>query len=338
MKLQRLDPPPDAAGAIAPVLTALADRFLARAHEIERALRRSGATVPDLSVREAFAAAFWQMVNGVERAVGGRPSGELPRERRDLLAAVGPLLWRSEPIYRSFFKPHGYAGDYRTIELMYDLEERPGENPTQPAIVNCLDYAYSTIHSVRAVWDRRHRLHRLLMDEYDARGGSLAVLDIACGGARYVRDFLCEAPRADGVRVTLVDQDPAAVEFVRRRALAGWERSARAVHLPISRIESLPGRDRFDVVICSGLFDYLPEEPARHLAGHLAGLLASGGVFVLTNFRSGEPSAFCKDWFGEWPIVYRDEDEVRGLFPSGCDVALEHSCNRSLVFGFCRVP
>jgi extracellular factor (EF) 3-hydroxypalmitic acid methyl ester biosynthesis protein len=276
------------------------------------------------------------LVREVERAVDGQPSSAWPVERRMLLEEIGPVLWRSAPIARSFFKPHGYAGDYRIIEMMYDLEAAAGGDPTQPALVNCLDHFYSTLHSVRGVWERRHRLARLLREQYERRRGTLRVLDVACGGSRYARDFLESAgPDAD-VRITLIDQDACAVEYVRRQALARWSGRVEAVSLPIARVGELVRDRRFDVVISSGLFDYLDQPTATGYAHLLFECLAPGGVLGITNFHREDPSAFCKDWFGDWQLVLRDESEVRSLFPEVGQTTLDRSGDGSLIMAFCE--
>ena len=54
-----------------------------------------------------------------------------------------------------------------------------------------------------------HWLSGLLEEELN-KTGALKVLDIACGGARYIRDFLESAENTCNISVTLLDQDPAA--------------------------------------------------------------------------------------------------------------------------------
>jgi SAM-dependent methyltransferase len=310
--------------------------FVEYATSLEKQLRRIGVTVPAREVRQEFAAEFWKLVCAVEQTVDGRESASLPEARRALLEVVGPVLWRSQSMYRSFFKPYGYTGDYRVIELMYALEAEPGEDPTQPALVNCIDYAVSTIHSVQSLWERRHRLHRLLREEYDRKDGQLSVLDVACGGARYLRDFLVALPDDSRVDVTVIDQDAAAVEYARRVTLAPWAGRVRSLCAPISRLGEATNGTKHDVVICSGLFDYLSADKGRAMAESLYDHVAPGGVLALTNYRTGEPSAFCKDWFGDWQLVYRTDEEVRELFPSRAHVTTTRSANDSLIYGFAR--
>src|SRR5688572_14643023 len=81
---------------------------------------------------------------------------------------------------------------------MYDVEAGAGDDPTQPAIVNCLDYTLTTIHSGQSVWERR-RWFAALLQRALAANPQLRILDVACGGSRYTRDFLTGAPDPGGL-------------------------------------------------------------------------------------------------------------------------------------------
>ena len=147
---------------------------------------------------------------------GGTVDDSVRAQCRDIL---GGWLFRSRYFNRSFHKPHGYAGDFMIIEWIYDLETDGCEDPAQPGIVNCLDYLYSTIHAVVSVQQRRRWFSRLLHAETRPGRRSLRVLDVACGGARYIRDFLAATDDASGMQITLVDQDVAALAYCRTRSL-----------------------------------------------------------------------------------------------------------------------
>jgi extracellular factor (EF) 3-hydroxypalmitic acid methyl ester biosynthesis protein len=171
---------------------------------------------------------------------------------------IHPWLLRSRFWSRAYLKPQGFAGDYRMVEWMYDLEEDSCDDPTQPAIVNCLDSAMKSVHCVQAVWHRRWWFRVLIEQVQNRLDRPVRVLDIACGGSRYCRDFLDLHP--DRLELTVVDQDPSAIAYVH-----SWldSRSRDRHRLLCSPVKSLPEllpvwreRGAFDVVISTGLFDY----------------------------------------------------------------------------------
>ena len=297
---------------------------------IDRQLRREGQTVPSLEVKQDVARLFWSFVQQVAE-VEAQAGIDLTL-RGQCRNIVGPWLWRSRFFNRSYHKPHGFAGDFRIIEWIYDIETDRCDDPAQPGIVNCLDYVYQTIDAVIGVQQRRRWFVRLLHAERERLGGELRVLDVACGGARYIRDFLESGRDVSAVQVTLVDQDPAALAFCRTRSLVPWMARIETRSDSIVKLaDQLRGRE-FDVIISSGLFDYLNETIARHVLSHMASLLAPGGVVAISNFHPSNPSRLVTDWLVDWPLIHRDDGQCAALFPPELTVATDRSENRALCY------
>lgn len=304
--------------------------------DTDRGMRRSGTTVPSAELKEEVASRFWDLVRAIDRLDGvGEDMSLLRSQCRDIL---GTWLFRCRFFNRSYHKPHGYAGDFRMIEWMYDLEGDPCADPTQPGIVNCLDHVFATLPCVHSVWERRHWLAQLLRAEYRRCGGRLRVLDVACGGARYIADFLSSLPDASGVELTLVDQDPAALEYCRTVSLSHWEPQLMARCLPIHRLAVTPSGGPFDMVISAGLFDYLDTAAGAGLLTHLVGMTAPGGVTAVANFHPADPSRNVRDWLGDWSLIHRDEAGLAALFPEPAWVATSRSENGALSFALARCP
>jgi len=310
---------------------------------LDRDLRATGTTVPDDDSKRGLMQQFWSFIGviaGHDGALGGaRPA--LMRRCREIL---GPWLFRSRTWNRAYYKPHGYAGDFLMIEWVYDLERDGCDDPTQPGIVNCLDHLMTTLHGARSLWERRRWFLRLLRHEHERRGGRLRILDVAAGGARYIRDFLDGAagppPDPGRVEITLCDQDPAALAFCRLRSLAPWLDRVVTRAAPITRLPGrLPPGAAFDVVIAAGLFDYLRDRVAAAVLAQLASLLAPGGVLAFSNFHPLDPSRAVKDWLMDWPLVYRDEAACARLFPATLgDGATARATTGALCYASARAP
>ena len=290
-------------------------------------------TIPSLVEKEQITVAFWDFVAVVEAAAA---EGHVPETAVSQCREIaGAWLFRSRLWSRAYLKPHGYAGDFRMVEWMYDLETDACADPSQPAIVNCLDHLMRGVHSVVSVWQRRHWFSGLLRQEYERRGGALRVLDIAAGGARYVRDFLQSVTPGPGLEVTLLDQDAAAIAFCRQE-LVPWSDRVRFLCTPIRDVAASLKDDDFDVIISAGLFDYLDDGAARHLLAHLATLLSPGGTVAFSNFHPGDPSRKVKEWLVDWPLVFRNESQCAALFPQDHDVEITLSGNEALVLASAR--
>jgi nitronate monooxygenase len=310
---------------------AITGEFCKQMQTIERQLNRIASRIPPQETKLEVTDAFWKMLKALEVVNKAAEPKELEELKETAREKAGVWLWRSPCMNRSRFKPHGHSGDYKMIEMMYDLEEGAGNDPTQPGIVNCLEYAFSTVHSVVGVWDRRVWLKELLVKRY-AKKGSLKVLDVACGGAKYIMDFLEQvSPSSAGVEITLIDQDPTAIYFAREVSLAKWRDSVNAIVMPMGKVKNHVSDARYDVIICSGMFDYLNVSSARSLISSFFARLTPGGTVAITNFHKEDASALCKEWFADWKIVFRDEMEVRDLFPSDANVDVRVTENGSLI-------
>jgi 2-polyprenyl-3-methyl-5-hydroxy-6-metoxy-1,4-benzoquinol methylase len=313
-------------------------KFAACVEQADRELRRAGAEPPVAKLKATCAAAFWSMMGVIDRADASGHNGDAAALREECRALVGPWLFRSRYFNRSYHKPHGYAGDFRMVEWMYDLEEDPCEDATQPGLVNCLDHVFSTVHSVCSVWERRHRFAALLEQECRRNGGKLRILDVACGGARYIRDFLSRLEDTSGVEVTLVDQDPAAIAYCRTQSLRPWASRLTTQSAPIKRLSDVLPAGSYDVVLSAGLFDYLDAGQGKVLLSHLVALTAPGGVTAVANFHVQDPSRTVKEWLVDWPLVLRDEAALAALFPDPSSVEAVQSENKALVYALARKP
>ena len=133
---------------------------------------------------------FWDRLIPALAHVDAELSGaELVGARRDIQEVLNPWLLRSGLWARSWLKPHGFRGDYRMVEWMYELEQDSCARADQPAAGNLLDGLFRSVHSVQTVWHRRAWFAQLTARH--GRGGqAVRVLDIASGRSRYVREVI----------------------------------------------------------------------------------------------------------------------------------------------------
>jgi extracellular factor (EF) 3-hydroxypalmitic acid methyl ester biosynthesis protein len=286
---------------------------------IHLAARREARSLPRAEEHAAAARGFRDTMRACSDAEAGLEADELTALRALVREQLNPWLLRSRYWNRAYVKPHGYAGDFRMLEWIYDLEDSDCADPLQPAVVNVLDRLFADLHSAHAVWRRRAWFARLVRDRRRRSSRPLRILDIACGGSRYLRDEM------DGrLDVTFLDQDPAALTFVEQWLPAG--RTARLLCAPVRALPDLlaPG-EQFDLVLSTGLFDYLPDADGAALAAQMCALRAPGGSAVICNFAPSDPSRAVTDWICDWPLIYRDAAQLRGLFAEHTRVRLEHS-------------
>ncbi len=312
--------------------TIAAQQFVELLAALDRGARRQRRTIPTMRERRALLTEFWVgLVETLERVECCLHESELQRARCDVRAILNPWLLRSRHWDRSYVKPHGYAGDFRMLEWMYDLEIEDCADPTLPLVVNLLDELFRSVHSVRAVWHRRAWFAAAITAQLNATDGPIQLLDVACGGSRYLRDVI-DRHGGETLRVTFVDQDPTALSFVESwlppAALAG----SRRICAPVRRLsEAMPGGP-FDLVIATRLFDYLENQPARELLGDMAALTRPGGAVAICNFAPDDRSRVVRSWIADWQLIYRTAEHLRTLFPTELVPSLSRSPDGSLIY------
>jgi SAM-dependent methyltransferase len=302
-------------------------------------------TVPTAEERETVGSTFWQTVREFE-VIDRRASGS---ERACCAAAarevLHPWLLRSDYWSRSYLKPHGRVDDFRTLEWIYDIEGDPCADPTKPVVVNLLDYLYRTVQSVRAVWHRRRWYTELVGELLEARRarGPVRILDLACGGSRYVRDVLNSVTYDGCAELTFLDEDPAALMFIRSWLPSHLRATTRLICSPVQHLrklildstsETFAG---FDLVISTRLFDHLAPGPARKLLLEMSLLARPGGLVAVSNFTPDDESRIVKDWIVEWPLNYRSVSAVRDLMPAGHSVGFDRSPDGGLLHALLSV-
>ena len=299
---------------------------------------REGRTIPTAGEVEVIQQPFWEdLIPALAEVEGSLPDAELALARSEVRAVLNPWLLRSHFWARSFLKPHGYAGDFRMLEWMYDLEHDDCTDVTQPAVVNILDGLYRSVHSVQAVWHRRRWFADLIAAPLAMGAAPIRVLDVACGGSRYLRDAIGTCP-AGRVGATFVDQDPAALSFVDTWLAESINHTFARICAPVRKLPGLLpvagdlDARGFDVVLSTGLFDYLPQPAARELLSHMAALIRPGGSVAICNFAPDDQSRAVKDWISDWPLIYRTQDELEALFPPELTPEISRSPDGGLIY------
>jgi extracellular factor (EF) 3-hydroxypalmitic acid methyl ester biosynthesis protein len=314
-----------------------AHTFVFELQSIDRRARREARTLPTQQEAATMRTIFWggliPAIADAEFALAPDAQDQLALKVRSMLA---PWLLRSKYWNRSLVKPHGYAGDYRMVELMYDLETASAADPCAPAVVNVLDSLFRSVHSVHAVWHRRAWFAGLIEAALTDVDRPLRVLDVACGGSRYVRDVI-DRRGPTAVHATFLDQDPAAVAHVASWLPTPAHPHARLLCAPIRDLPaSIPvaadPADGFDVVIATGVFDYLPDDTARGLLDHMCGLTRPGGAVAICNFAPADRSRLVKSWLVDWPLIYRTDVELAALFGVCADPRVTASPDGGLLY------
>jgi extracellular factor (EF) 3-hydroxypalmitic acid methyl ester biosynthesis protein len=248
-----------------------------------------------------------------------------------LRRVLWPYLMAGEFLRRSNLKPRGYAGDAEMMMMAY-------ENAYVGTYVfNQLMHKHGVeTRAAEAVRSRRRLVPRMLREAADRQAGAspgpFHVLSLAAGPASELEDIIRDAADARRFDVTLLDQDPFALDLARetvRRVEA-----ARGARLTVRYVQdsvrtmirtrdlgSALGRHHF--VYSMGLFDYLSTPVAQAVLAKTWAVVRPGGTLLVGNFHSSTPTRYHMAYWGDWSLWYRTEDAFLSL-ADGLDRASAH--------------
>jgi extracellular factor (EF) 3-hydroxypalmitic acid methyl ester biosynthesis protein len=298
------------------------------------------ADLPGRARRELDDDAFYELADPlIERMLGY--TAQLESEARDVApeltaihrayaqSALHPLLLRSPFVYRTYTKPLGYAGDY---EMVNQIINNPRQGPnTYFEIVN--------VGFLRARVAEAHRnridilvefLKKLARQAFEQKR-PFVITNVGCGPAVEIQRFIREFEHSDYLHFQLIDFSDTTLSYT-REALegvakeCGKEINIKYIHNSVHELIKSKNRDvdsnnlKSDAVYCAGLFDYLSDKVCARLLEYFSALTTSGGKILVTNVHRDNPErVFTMEHLLEWYLIYRDESDLKAVFPKTID-------------------
>jgi extracellular factor (EF) 3-hydroxypalmitic acid methyl ester biosynthesis protein len=154
------------------------------------------------------------------------------------------------------------------------------------------------------------------------------VLNLGCGPAHEVQQFLNDSHLANFAEFTLLDFNAETLAHTqtilegiknRQRLATPLKFEKKSVHHLLKeagRGVVRPVEDCYDFVYCAGLFDYLTDSVCRRLTGILYDWVVPGGTLVATNVDAMNPIQNIMDLIFEWHLIYRSNSQFARLAPS----------------------
>lgn len=235
-----------------------------------------------------------------------------------------PLVLCAPFPYRTFHKPLGYAGDYEMVNM---LLRDPLEGASLFAkMVNLwfLSQAPALAHRNRIIY-LRQRL-REEVQRVAGLGRRVRILNLGCGPAAEIQQFLAEEALCDQADFLLLDFNDETLEYTRQRleGLKGAHRRQTGLGFLKKSVHQLlkeagrpdPEAGCYDLVYCAGLFDYLSDRICQRLMNILYDQVAPGGLLISTNVDPSNPLRNGMEYLLEWHLIYRDQQQMKLLHPT----------------------
>ena len=229
-------------------------------------------------------------------------------------------------------KPRGYAGDYQLLDHICQNRtpgesRRVGSSDEPDRLGRAMDVFFQSQSAPCAVRNRyRDIAGHIVRHSAESADQPLRILSFGSGPAWEVNWSLEELTPAQIGRldVTLMDIDPAALEFCRdnigrSNAEAGEGKlpAVTTTRVNLGRFPRLKkvhaSLEKFDLVYCAGLFDYLPAEQFVDMLQSLWNLVDENGTLLAFNFSDNNPSRAYMEWIGNWYLLQRSAGQLSEL-------------------------
>lgn len=225
---------------------------------------------------------------------------------------------------RTNLKPRGYAGDSEMMRMVY-LNQFQG-NSTFEKLMHKFPLEQPGAQSVR---NRKKIvvdvLNKLKNTSHISSQQEINILSLACGPAVEIEDILASSENNDNYHFTLLDQDNIALGEA-ADLICGIEKKSNikvnvdyvhaSVRLMIANKKLRRKIGTYHFIYSLGLFDYLTQRVARAVLESLYQLLEPEGIIIIGNFHISNRSKCFLDYWLDWNLIHRNEDEFLNLLRS----------------------
>ena len=226
---------------------------------------------------------------------------------------------------RTFYKPLGYAGDYEMMNMIH--RNQPEGGSLYEKLIHFLLVSQWPAQSVR---NRVAHLKDQLLQETarTARAGRRArILNIGCGPAREVQDFLQETPLSNEADFVLLDFNEETLNHAGTQLNGLKSQLSRQTRIETRQVSvhqllrqsahqvHLASDPAYDLIYCGGLFDYLSEPTCQALVNLFYEWLRPGGKVVVANMNDSRPFRNFIEFVLDWQLIYRDSESMLALAP-----------------------
>jgi extracellular factor (EF) 3-hydroxypalmitic acid methyl ester biosynthesis protein len=251
------------------------------------------------------------------------PEELLPFHRTYAKRQLHPQLLCSPFAYRTYQKPLGYAGDYEMVNMI--LRDPLEGSSLFSKIVN------SWFLSQRPAEAHRNRiayLTKVIVKEtwrVACSGRPARIFNLGCGPAREVQNFLVKDDVSNDTSFVLLDFNDETLQHTKEvlEDLKGKlnrqtkiEVVKKSVH-QVLREEIKTGlhQQRYDLIYCAGVFDYLSDRICKRLMDIFYAMLEPGGLLVATNIDASNPSRYGMEYLLDWHLIHRNSTQLTTLIP-----------------------
>ncbi|MFO1487410.1 MAG: class I SAM-dependent methyltransferase [Verrucomicrobiota bacterium] len=289
--------------------------------------------------------AIGAMFERFECAAAAVPSGLIPAHQAFCRRQLHPLLLCCPFMNRIFTKPLGYAGDYEMMNMI--VRNEPEGESLFAKLLQTYILNQAPACAVRNRVDYFVRQFVTETSRVSARGRAANICSLGCGPAREVEKFMAEQALSHHARFRLLDANEETLAHTAQYLERVREKHERHTAIQVVKKPAqfllketacaTLGDEPFDLIYCSGLYDYLNDRVIKALNTRLYDRLRPGGILIVTNFDPYNPIRHIMEFLFDWFLIHRDGKQLAALAPahapaeqsavraelSGCNIFLE---------------
>lgn len=236
-----------------------------------------------------------------------------------------PLSLGSGFFERAYKKPLGYAGDYGLMLMLYEYKD------IGRTLFDKFFHRYAC--NEPAAIANRNRVDFLselafqrFMESKDSEQ-EFVITSVACGPAKELEAFIQKVKEIKSnraIKIICIDQESKALEHA-QNSLREATKGLKNINLVFVQEDAVIGflkNERLnnevndsDVIICAGLFDYLSKRVSEKLLEILTSKIRARGEIYIGNFSPDNPDQFSMEYFMEWKLIHRTEEQLLDLVP-----------------------
>jgi extracellular factor (EF) 3-hydroxypalmitic acid methyl ester biosynthesis protein len=228
--------------------------------------------------------------------------------------------------HRTYHKPGGYAGDYEMMNMIH--RNQPEGRSLYEKLIHFLLVSQWPAKSVR---NRIAHLGENILNETarTVRTGKTArILNVGCGPAWEIQDFLKATQLSNRAEFTLIDFNEETLSHAGQKLMDAKRQFSRQTQIRTQQVSvyellkrtqrNSPSTEKFDLIYCAGLFDYLAPDTCRALMELWFDSLSAGGLMLIANMDDTKPFRNFIEFILDWQLIYRNSAEIFSLVPERC--------------------
>ena len=264
-----------------------------------------------------FFPALSEAMKGFESAAASAERDGIREEFRQLAQKrLFPLILCSPFFFRVITQPIGVPGDFGILGkvLGHPYEGHSLYSRMLNAWAITADPSKAYRHRIELLGDA---INEIVCDS-KRNGSKPRILSMASGVAYEVQRFVKSPTLKQPVDFELVDfsqrtlieakrlfrdckriSNPKGVDVILKQG------SVVELAMDTKRAPRKSERNKYDLVYCAGLFDYLSERLCSKIVSYLYGLTKPGGKLIVSNYTPENASRYFMELVLEWELIYR---------------------------------